>query len=301
MAIQGKQREEKERQLFTGFTVVRVAAINPTKEDLDKMLGRGADNEGKEPVYLSKDDDGNDKSRMAVWMYDEKNDKYFVYSFTLTNKERRNKDNTKVQLINSTCTTYWCPLKTDEQGQVTSEPDEALLPDWFTHFTDKDTKEPKGQKSWRKAVSGEEELGTLIRAWLGRLSFYDADTEILIDTKLLFKGNVKELTSQIDGEFDTPFCILLGVRTDEAEPSKKYQAVYGKSFLPQGFIKYINNGMTFPTDASKKMWDRFEKEVNGEYGFKAFKKLEAFGVYNAAEDIAGGDGTMVPEPTSSEY
>jgi len=312
LAVKGKQREQKEfvKELFVGFTAVKVVAINPNLEELNELLGREAAPDQKEPVYLGNDQEGNNRLRLAFWLQDIKSNKLFVHSFNLTNKERKNKDQDKVQLVNSTCSTTWAPY-IKKGDVVTDKVDESVIQDWFANFTTKE-KEVIGPKKFRKALAGEEELATLLRSWLGRLDFMDKETEVMVDTKKLFKENYKELRELIsldeNGEFsaegiDTPFVILLGVRTDEDDSTKKYQQVWSKAFLPNSFMKYINNGNKFPTDYAKKVWKKFSDEVSGEYGFDGYTELIAITEYDETKDISGGvkAGQEAPTPADSNY
>lgn len=316
MAVKyGKKREVREggKQLYVGFTAVKVIAVNPNLEELNELLGREAAPDQKEPIYLGNDQEGHERLRLAFWLEDIKSGKLFVHSFNLTNKERKNKDGDKVQLVNSTCSTTWAPF-IKKGDVVTDKVDESVIQDWFSNFTTKE-KEVIGPKKWRKALAGEEELATLLRSWLGRLDFMDVDTEVLVDTKKLFKENYKELRELIslneEGEFseegiDTPFVALLYVRTDEDDSTKKYQQVWSKSFLPNSFMKYINNGNKFPTDYAKKIWKKFEDEVTGDYGVNSMggeTELVAITDYVEGKHIVGsGDvAKEAPAPTDSNY
>ncbi len=313
MAVKGKQREQKGdfvKELFVGFTAVKVVAVNPNLEELNKLIGREAAPDQKEPVYLGNDQEGNARVRLAFWLQDLKTEKLFVHSFNLTNKERKNKDGDKVQLVNSTCSTTWAPY-IKKGDTVTDKVDESVIQDWFLNFTTKE-KEVIGPKKWRKALAGEEELATLLRSWLGRLDFMDVDTEVMVDTKKLFKENYKELRELISldekGEFseegiDTPFIPLLYVRTDEDDSTKKYQQIWAKSFLPNSFMKYINNGNKFPTEYAKKIWKKFVDEVTGEYGIDGETELVPITDYVAGKHIVGGDEVAkeAPEQTDSNY
>ena len=312
MAVKGKQREQKEfvKELFVGFTPVKVVAINPNLDELNELLGRDPAPDQKEPVYMGNDQEGNDRLRLAFWLKDDANDRLFVHSFNITNKERKNKDGDKVQIVNSTCGTTWVPyIKKGEN--LTEKADESVIPDWFKNFIDKE-KQVLGPKKWRKALAGEEELATVLRSWLGRLDFMDPETEVLVDTKKLFKEDYRELRSLIslddEGEFDkdgmdTPFVALMGVRTDEDDATKKYQQVWAKKFLPVGFMKYINNGNKFPTEYAKNVWKKFVEEVEGEYGFDGETELVPLTVYDPTKHIAGGNKTAqeAPTPTDSGY
>lgn len=325
MAVQGKQKKVQEftKELFVGFTTVKVVAVNPNREELNKILGKEDSPEDKPITYLGGDQEGNDRMRILFVLKDDKNDKNFYYSFNLTNKVRKNKDENKCQIVNSTCSTSWAPFikKLDKKGNVvmndegkevmTDKVDETLIQDWFINFTNKE-KEVLGQKKWRPALSGEEELVTLLRSWLGRLDFMDPDTEVFVDTAKLFKENFKELRELISldeegnftaGGLDTPFVALLGVRTDEEDSTKKYQQVWSKAFLPAGFMKYINNGMKFPTDYSKKIFKKFKDEVEGDYGFNGYTELVPLIEYDETKDLSGTEktGKEIPAPQTSDY
>lgn len=313
MAVKGKQKEQKEftKELFVGFAPVKVVAVNPSRDEINKLVGREASEDDKETNYIGNDAEGNTRLRLAFWLKDLNTGKFFVDSFNITDKERKTKDGNKVQIINSVCTTSWAPYIKDGDENPTSKVDESLIPNWFLNFTNKEG-EILGSKKWRKALSGEEELGTLIRSWLGRLNFNDPDTEALVDMKKLFKENLKELKDLIslndEGDFlpeglDTPFVALLGVRTDETDSNKKYQQVCSKAYLPFDFMKYINNGLKFPSDYTKKIWRKFKDEVEGDYGFDAYFELVPMKEYDPTQDISGGKETAkeVPEPQSSDY
>lgn len=325
MAVHGKQKEQKEftKELQVGFTSVKVIGVNPTREELNKLLGKEDSPEDKPITYAGNDQEGNDRMRILFVLKDDKNDKIFFHSFNLTNKVRKNKDEDKCQIVNSTCSTSWAPFikKLDKKGNpvmneegknvYTDKVDESLIQDWFMNFTNKE-KENLGPKKWRQALSGEEELVTLLRSWLGRLDFMDTETEVFVDTAKLFKENFKELRELISldetgaftaGGLDTEFVVLLGVRTDEADSTKKYQQVWNKAFLPAGFMKYINNGMKFPTDYSKKIFKKFKDEVEGDYGFNGYTELVPLTEYDEKKDLSGTNKTSkeISAPQTSDY
>lgn len=311
MAVKGKQKEQKEfaKELFVGFTSVKVVAVNPTRDEVNKLIGKESSDEDKELTYLGNDLEGNDRLRLAFWLQDMKTSKLYVHSFNLTNKDRKNKDGTKVQVINQTCTTTWAPI--DEDGKV----NEKVIPDWFLKFTDREGK-TLGPKKWRKSLAGEEELGIFLRSWLGKLNWSDPETEVMVDTKKLFKENYKELRELITldekGEFttegyDTPFVVLLGVRTDENDTTKKYQQVWSKGFLPNDYMRHINNGGStgpkFSNEYAKKVWKKFKDEILGDYGFDGYTELIPIAEYDVTKDVTGGTKVAkeAPAPQSSDY
>lgn len=274
--VKGNQKESG-KKLYVGLTSVAVVAINPSRKDLNKLLGKEDKDDDQEIDYVD-EYDGTPRIRMSIWLRDQANDNLYVHSFSILNKECLNKAGDKNQYINSTCTTSWI----DE---------EENLPEWFTKFTDFKTKEVLGDKTYRKALQGEESLSTFIRSWLGKLNWNHPDTEVEINTKDLFAGKFKELQSQIEGDYDTPFVVLMGVKTSEPKEgeegeAKQYQTVYGKSFLPGSFIKYINNDMKFPNERTLKIWDKFVTEVTGEYGANFYVELEPLAEYDRSRDLA---------------
>lgn len=286
--IKGNERENQKAPKYVGFTVATLKAINPTKSQQNQLLGREDSEDDKEVTYLSQDQEGNDRLRLSFWLHDEKLDKYFVYGFNMTNKERVSKDGAKNQYINSTCTTSWTN-------------NEALLPKFFTHFLDKDKNE-LGEKKVRKAIMGEQELATLLRSWLGKMRWGNPECEVVVDTKALFNEDYSELRELINSKWATPFTILTGVRTDQNDPEKQYQSVYGKAFLPAEYMDYINTGLNFKKEFDRKEWEKFENEVNGDWGFEAYFELVPIKVYDPKVDPAAAVGTRAGvTPTNSKW
>ena len=54
--------------------------------------------------------------------------------------------------------------------------------------------------------------------------------------------------------------------------------------------EYIKNGMKFPATKNgqyaSRIWDKFEKDVIGQYGFSAYFELDAIKPYDASKDPA---------------
>ncbi len=294
--VKGNQASQtgKTVKKYVGFTKVQLRAVNPTRSEVNKLLGKEDSDDDKEINYLSEDNDGNKRVRLSFWLYDEKLDNYFIHSFNLTNKVRLSKDGVKTQYVNGVCITAW------------SDVDENL-PDWFTTFLDKQ-KNDIGKKDFRKALLGEEELATLLRSWLGRMEWLNPSTSVMIDTEALFDGNYKELQELVDSDYDTPFVVLTGVRTDENDSEKQYQQVYGKSFLPSSFMNIMEGGSTpisekiFSNDYARKIWNRFENEVTGDYGFGAYFELAPIQEYDKEKDVAAAPTTRADStPVNSKY
>lgn len=306
MAVKGKVKEQKPdyvKEFYVGLASVKVVAINPTRAELNKLLGMGEEGEEKEEFkYLDTDKDGNTRLRLSFWLYDEETGKHFVQSIYLIDEERKSKDGKKVQIVNSVCDTTWVPLMEGKDGELTDEADTTFTQEWFMKFLSKE-KEVLGDKKVRNALRGEEELCNLLRAWLS-MDWYDADTEVMLDTKKLFKENLKELRDLIgDERYSRSFIALLGVNTSEDDSSKKYQEIFRKAYLPSSFMRYIKAGNKFPSDYTKKTWKKFTDEVNGDYGFSCFHKLAPLSKYNEKEDPVSGNAgkPKVVVPQDNEY
>lgn len=308
MSVTGKQRENTgEKKLYVGLTVVEPKAFNPTRKELNKLLGIDDKEEDTDILYSSQDQEGNERQRMTFWLYDKNLKQYFVHSFLLTKKLRTSKDKAKVQIINSTCDTTWVPFKIGEGGVLTDEPDYEVAPGWFKSFISKD-KEILGNKSMRPAFVGEEEFGIFLKAWLGKMNWRDKDTEVIIDAKQIFKEKYNEVRELVNGSYSTPFIALIGVRTDPENVSKKYQQVYSKKFLPSNFEQFINNGFVFPADRdgkpnwNRREWEYFEKEIRGEYGPTFYVELCALKEYDLSKDITASTQTKsAMSADTSEY
>lgn len=305
MAIKGKTKEKREdnvREYYVGLTNVRVAAINPTRAQLDKLLGKKeTEEEAEEIKYLGVDKEGNTTLRLVFWLYDEDNDKYFVQSIILTNEDRKSNDGKKVQLVNSTCGTSWVPYKEDKSGNITDEADESLIQDWFINFQNKKDNEFLGSKKWRKAIRGEEELVNLLKAWLN-LKWTDPNTEVFIDMGKLFKENLKELKELVGSDdYTSSFVILTGVKTNDKDPSKKYQQVFNKGYLPSSFMDNIKDNK-FNSDYARKTWKKFSDDARDWFG--CFFKLKPLEVYNEKEDPSAsnvGKPTVQEESSDNSY
>jgi hypothetical protein len=242
--MKGNKKEQKDFAKEIGLFEAKVVAINPDREELEKLLGTELE---KDPEYVEKrkvKDSQNvetgeevDSVRISVWTEDVKSKRLRNISFYLEDRPRFNKDQTKVQYINSVGTTTWALI---EDGTST-------FPSWFTNFLSKD-KSIIGNKEYRQAIVGEEELMTFVKNW-AKFDLFDVDTNILLDTKKLFRGNVKELSEEINGDMVETIVAMATVRISEKVVNEDsgeketvvYQSVYNKDFLPGFSMKYFRN------------------------------------------------------------
>lgn len=308
--ITGSTKETNTNTGFTkyiGFFKGHVVEINPTRDKLNKLLGNEEDND-KEIEYLG-EKEGVDTVNLTFWLrVDGWKDLLLPHRIRLRNEVRRNNNGDKIQLINSVGDTTW--VEADENNEF----DESLLKEMFTDFSIvKSWRTPDGEvsekykngakphetesigkKQYRPALYGEEDLAEFMKAWLSKIDLRKADANILVDTKALFKGNYKELTSLINSEYDSEVkggdLIPVGmvgnafVRIDEENTDKVYQQIY-KNFLPANFMRYINNGCKFD-QYTQKRWDKYTAELTGEHGIRGEYILEPLKEYDPEMETA---------------
>lgn len=276
--IQGEQREQREQKEYTkrvGLFEGEVVAINPTAEEFKDKLNIELPEGSKVTEYLGKNDSGDTKLRVDVWLKDVKNGDQFKVSFFLEDREKENKDRTKKQYINNI-------------GSCTWAEDENMLAEWFK------------KREYRVAHVGEEELYNFLRVWFGKLDFVKETSVLELDWKKLMKGNVSELRGQINGEYCTNVVSLATVVMKEKDGEmKEYQGVYNKAFLPSYTLKNFrvvnySDSSILSTLRSKKSKDlkpheRFVLTVTGEYGCRDFYILKDITDYNAEDNLVASD------------
>lgn len=278
---QGQQTEHAKK---VGLFEANVIAINPTMEEYKDVLGMELKEDSRSVEYLGKSQDGNVTLRVDFWLEEIKNKDKFKVTFFLENKVRTNKDETKKQYINTVGTCSWASDAND-------------LPTWFA------------AREYRVAFTGEEDLYNFVRTWLGNLDYRDAETTLQLDWKSLMKGNLKDLKSQIGGEYCTAVVALATIKSvvkdDEA---KEYQSVYNKAFLASYNLKQFrlldySSSSVLGNIRNKKSKDlkpheRFVLNVTGEYGCKDFYVLKDLKEYNASDNMVASDAIIADDDAS---
>jgi hypothetical protein len=287
MNIGGKKRESTQLPEFTkkvGLFEARVIAINPDAEEYKEVVGMELKEDSKALEYLGENQDGDTKLRVDIWLEEVKNGDKFKVSFFLEDKERVNKDGSKTQYINNIGSCSWAD-------------DPNNLAEWFT------------KRDYRKAYVGEEDFYNFLRTWLGDLDYRDAETTLQLEWKKLMKGNLKDLKSQIDGEYCTNVVALATIRTViKEDETKEYQGVYSKGFLPAYAIKQFrlvdfNNpaiikGLRAKKSKDLKPYERFVLDVTGEYGCKDFFILKDIRDYNPEDNLVASDKPIADDDSS---
>jgi hypothetical protein len=281
MNIGGKKRETSqftETVKKVGLFEAKVIAINPTPEEYKDILGIELKEDSKATEYLGESNDGNTTLRVDVWLEDVKSSEKLKVNFYLEDKEKENKDQTKKQYINNVGTCSWAD-------------DPNNLPKWFA------------DREYRIAFVGEEELYNFLKTWLGELDYRDAETTLQLEWKKVMKGNLKDLKSQIGGEYCTNFVSLATIKTViKEDDTKEYQSVYNKAFLPSYTMKQFRlidfskqevlSGLRAKKSKDLKPHERFVLNITGEYGCKDFYTFKDLKDYNPEDNLVSSDKPM---------
>lgn len=266
-AVKGKVREDRAYAKSVGLFEAGVVAMNPSREELEKLLGIEMD---KDPEYLKEDEkDGVQTLRLTVWLKEVVKGQLFPVQFFLKDAPRTNKDGTKNQYLNSVGDTSWAD-------------DPTNLPEWFTD----------NGRTYRVANVGEEEMYKFFRSWL-KIDTRDVDAVLDFDWKKLMRGNIKELTDCMNTPYAATLVALATIATSK-DGEKEYQQVYNRAFLPGSMMKFFTlGGKKVP-----KMVTKFIDNVEDlDYGCKQFYGAELLPLheYNPAENVASGDDTAISE------
>jgi hypothetical protein len=290
MAIGGQVRERKESQdqvKKVGVFEGKVIVVNPSVEQFKSILGIELNDDSKATEYLG-ERDGNTTLRVSVWLEDVKTEQRFNLNFFLEDKEKENKDKTKYQYINNLGTVTWAASE-DELAQ------------WFKGTAD-------APKDYRIAYAGEEELYEFMRNWLSKFDFSHPGADFTLDWKRLMKGNVKEISSQIDSEYADSVVAMATVVTKEKDGEiKEFQGVYNRAFLPSYSMKQFrlkgldyNDSRKIQELAGKKNKDlrpheRFVVKIAGEYGCKDYYQFKELEDYNPEMNMAASDKVIADD------
>jgi hypothetical protein len=293
MAVSGKVREPQDWKKSTGFFEAEVLCINPDREKLEKILNTSLD---KDPEYLSSEEEEQangmkkliTKLSVVFWVKDVKSNEVKSVRFFLKDAEKINRDKTKKQYINSIGSLSWADSPEN-------------LPDWFK------------VRAFRVAHDGEEELYNFIVNWLGKVDYKDTESSISFDWSKLMKGNVKELSEQINGEYCTTVVCLKVIRSVvKDEETKEYEQIYNRDFLPGYIMREIRlQGDKLGTDAyierakatEKKKRSKLQRfmlqATDSEHGIKDYFYRGESKEYDPADNVAVGDTTHIKDGDAS--
>ncbi len=264
MALKGNEKEKKVYNKYVGIFNAYVVAVNPTKEELGKLLGTTVE---KDPEYTGMNSEtGAKKLTVSFWLKEELKGHLFNVRFNLEDTVVQSKSG-KTQFINNI-------------GVTSYAEDKSQIPDFVT----------AGGRDIRSAKKGEELLYKFLRNWLSNLNYEDSFTELTIaDWKKFISGKVGELKDAIS-TFDKQTIVALAtIRT--ADDGKEYQAVYSYEFLPSWAIDCFNGKNT----KSYKSIDRFIQKVEDrDYGCKDYYEIVPLKEYDPSKNIISSNSPILP-------
>lgn len=268
MALKGKEKETtgKVFNKYVGLFNANVVAVNPSKEELGKLLGTTVE---KDLDYTSvNDQNGAKRLTLSFWLKEEATGNMFNVRFNLEDTVVESKTGKK-QFINTIGTTSYAE-------------DESHIPEFLTN----------NGREIRLAKRGEELLYKFLRNWLSNLNYEDPSTELYVDWKKLINGKVSELRDAIDNFETQTICCLATVRT--ADDGKEYQSVYSYEFLPN----YALDCFTGKKTKNYKAVDKFIEKVNDkEYGCKDFYELKPMKEYDPTQNVVKNTDAPVIKKT----
>lgn len=305
------------KKLYWGVEQLQLVKVNPTREELNKMLGIPDKDDDKEIEYLKddfelkgKDTEGNDTSdfvtklNIVFWMKGVKTKEFFPITFSLYNKDAISKTGLH-QYVN-------------QFGKSNYVDAEENLKSFFTECSYKPSKDSEAQivdLVYRKAKMGEADLLNFIAKFTNINTFKPQNNLFLEDYSKFWKGNVKELREFLSNFEESTICSLLGVKhkdvTDDEgnTETKHYQVVSGKYIFPGHLLKYFKNySKTGLENMPKKvgydsLYDLtyFKDQVtDSEYGFKDSYVLKEVEEYDPNADVVNSNQGDVT-PSNSGY
>ena len=244
-----KSTEGVARKLYTGVGSCFIPAVNPSKAELEKIIGRTLD---EEPEYLgSVEVDGKNVPQVRIdFIVHPDPEKYLDAQgqpidvnihmpIFLRGQYKYGKNTRKYQIIDKYGRTAWA---------TPEEIDKREIPTYNTK--DGGTMRANISPDYVVAYEGLEELTKLIRAYLNipTIEKWDhnkvvgiidnpADAEVLPDhIEDYFKGDFSELKEIFGYQPDNKVKICFGVRT--TEDNKQFQAAYTRMFLKNNVSDY---------------------------------------------------------------
>lgn len=195
------------RKYYAGPLNVNVLAVNPTKEELENLLGlKEGSIKNEEDYYIEFDRDGEKQgfNKVVFHVKSPELDQVFRLEFLVSDRQRMNRDGTKAQFINAKAQSAW------------GESLEDIDYDWFS------------KKTAVPAYEGESNLIEFIQAWANVKS----GDECTLDTRerLFAKGDVTELRQLIAALRDNQVQVFTYI-TQSEDGANTYQKIFTSKFV----------------------------------------------------------------------
>ena len=288
--------------LKTGIFNARVLGINPTASELNKILGKEAKEGDKEPEYLYTKDE-KDHVRIVFWVEDVLSKWKTKIEFDIINEEASTKSGNPIWIN-----------QLGDNAKVTKE----NLQKWFIEFhKSKEDKTIIGEKNYKRALVNEAQLYEFMRAWMSgksttnqKINWYAPTTDIFLDRKKLFRGNVSELTDQLKASEEenittTVVCAAWVDSYDKDGEIKHAQKVWLYKFVPGYLMSKINLCMQSDSWDSSADTKKIKDALVGEYGIKKGFRLQSLAPFDPNEHMEAGTETIrhsdSAAPTDTEW
>lgn len=302
-------QNNNQKQLRVGYSQFRVVMFNPSRQELNKLLGKEDSDDDKEIEYVKEstysygtEDNKVEKdvtqANVTVWLQEVGTDKYYPLTFSLKDHVQYTGDGNKTCFVNQFGKSFYA----DEQ---------ANLPEWFTHLK---SKRGTFEKQVRPALVGERELLEFLKNWLNLDEFNMENNFFELPLKNIFKGNFKFLNSEFLLFMNKDLVVLpLTVGTKEKDGVTEEVQRLGKYSLNNKYYPQLNALVNkFKEDDSKPLNKHFESLENKYYDIKQFVSnmfseyqkdyfvLEIAREYNPEENQLNQASALVNE-TSADY
>lgn len=242
MAIKaGNKSEENIIKKYIGISPVTLLALNPKKDEIEKLINRNIENE---PQYVGNDNEGKQQIRLDFYVKTvpewgnniEITDKITIF---VSKSIVCNKDKTKIKVIDDYAETTWVTKEQFEKKENPGFNKRLIMP-------------------YRPCHVGEEELLQLLKCWLNvkestvwnkdkrtwELAENIDDCKVLINWDVLMQNNLEELHTYVKERTDYRVKVAFGIRKKD---NKRYSIIFNKGFLKnasnnyQDLMKTINN------------------------------------------------------------
>ena len=302
------QNNNGQQQLRVGYGLFTVAAFNPTRSELNKLVGKDDSEDDKEIEYTKEaiysyggDENKVEKdvtqANVTIWLKEIKSGKLYPITFSLKNHVQYNSAGDKTCFVNQFGKSFYSDVKEN-------------LPEWFT-FTK--TKKGSFDKEVRPAYVGERELMDFLRNWLN-LNEFDKENNLLeLPISKVFKGDFSFFNKELFFFLDKQQIVMpLTVGTKEKDGENVEVQRVAKHSLNAKYYTQLNALVQkFKEDNSNTLARHFEGLDNKNYDIKQFVGnmfneyqkdyfvLEPLRDYNPEENVLNQEQAIVED--SADY
>jgi hypothetical protein len=277
-----KSTGQGQAQLSIGIFEGKVVGLNLTRKQMCEWRGWELKPDDKELEYVGEDKDGNTRVTLDFCIEDVATGKKFSHRLMITDKKSASEKSGKLQYVSQTGMSTWVD-------------DKKNLPGWFLNFTDKD-KNVVGETDYRQAYMGEADVYEFFRNWLNKVNWFSQTTNVLLDMKKIFRGNVDEIRSLIAAEGDdalaTTTVFMATVYITEKDGEKKMYQNLARMYMPGYRIKNARLACSTNSWDADKNTKRFKESCIGEYGIKDAFALEMLKDFDESQHINATDNVI---------